>query len=37
MLTNIVINTGNAIATLDPAARVIAVEACLKSLFTDLT
>ena len=37
MLTNIVINAGNAIATLDPAARVIAVEACLKSLFTDLT
>jgi hypothetical protein len=37
MLTNIVINAGNSIATLDPAARVIAVEACLKSLFTDLT
>jgi len=37
MLTNIVINAGNSIATLDPTARVIAVEACLKSLFTDLT
>ncbi len=37
MLTNIVINAGNSIATLDPSARVIAVEACLKSLFTDLT
>jgi hypothetical protein len=37
MLTNIVINSGNSIATLDPSARLIAVEACLKSLFTDLT
>jgi hypothetical protein len=37
MLTNIIVNSGNAIATLDPSARLIAVEACLKGLFTDLT
>jgi hypothetical protein len=36
MLTNIIINAGNAIATLDPSARLIAVEACLKGLITDL-
>ncbi len=37
MLTNIVVNAGNTIATLDPSARLIAVEACLNSLITDLT
>jgi hypothetical protein len=37
MLTNIIITAGNAVATLDPAPRLIAVEACLKSLFKDLT
>jgi len=37
MLTNIIVNSGNAIATLDPSARLITVEACLKGLFTDLT
>jgi hypothetical protein len=36
MLTNIVINAGNTIATLDPSARLLAVEACLKGLITDL-
>jgi hypothetical protein len=36
MLTNIIVNAGNSIATLDPSARLIAVEACLKSLITDL-
>jgi hypothetical protein len=37
VLTNIIVNSGNAIATLDPSARLIAMEACLKGLFTDLT
>jgi hypothetical protein len=37
MLTNIIVNSGNTIATLDPSARLIAVEACLKGLFTDIT
>jgi hypothetical protein len=37
MLTNIVVNAGNTLATLDPSARLVPVEACLKSLITDLT
>jgi hypothetical protein len=37
MLTNIIVNAGNTVATLDPSARLIAVESCLKSLITDLT
>ncbi len=37
MLTNIVINAGNSVSTLEPAARLIAVEACLKALFKDLS
>jgi hypothetical protein len=37
MLTNIVINAGNSVSTLDPSARLIAIEACLKSLFKDIT
>jgi len=36
MMTNIVINAGSSISTLDPSARLIAVEACLKSLFRDI-
>jgi hypothetical protein len=37
MLTNIIVSSGNSVATLDPSARLIAVETCLKNLFTDLT
>ncbi len=37
MLTNIVVNTGNTVSTLDSSARLIAVEACLKTLFWDIT
>jgi hypothetical protein len=37
MLTNIVVNAGNTVSTMDSAARLIAVEACLKNLFRDLT
>jgi hypothetical protein len=37
MLTNLVVSAGSSVATLDPSAHLIAVEACLKSLFTDLT
>ncbi len=37
MLTNIVVGAGNAVSTLDPAARLIAIEACLKTLFRDMT
>jgi hypothetical protein len=36
MVTNIVISAGNAISTLEPSTRLIAVEACLKSLFRDI-
>ncbi len=36
MITNIVIAAGNAISTLDPSARLIAIEACLKSLLRDI-
>jgi hypothetical protein len=37
MFTNIVINTGNSVATNTPAARLSAIEACLKSLFRIIT
>jgi hypothetical protein len=37
MLTNLVVSAGNSVATLDPSARLINVEACLKNLFADLT
>jgi hypothetical protein len=36
MMTNIVIHAGSSIATLDPSTRLIAIEACLKSLFRDI-
>jgi hypothetical protein len=36
MLTNLIVSAGNSVATLDPSARLMAVEACLKNLFTDL-
>jgi hypothetical protein len=36
MLTNLVVNAGNATPTIDPSVRLIAVEACLKSLFKDI-
>jgi hypothetical protein len=37
MLTNIVVSAGNAVSTLDLSVRLTAVEACLKSLFRDMT
>ena len=36
MVTNILVNAGNALSTLDPSAHLIAIEACLKSLFRDI-
>jgi hypothetical protein len=37
MLTNLVINAGNAISTLDLSPRLVAVEAFLKTLFKDIS
>ncbi len=37
MLTNLVINAGNAISTLDLNPRLVAVEAFLKTLFKDIS
>ncbi len=37
MLTNLVISAGSAIPTLDISPRLVAIEACLKSLFRDIT
>jgi hypothetical protein len=37
MLTNLVINAGNAVSTLVVSDRLIAVEACLKALLRDIT
>ncbi len=37
MLTNLIVNAGNAVAALDVSPRLIAIEACLKTLFRDIT
>ena len=36
MVTNLVVSAGNSVSTLDPSVRLIAIEACLKSLFRDI-
>jgi hypothetical protein len=37
MLTKLVINAGSAVSALDIPPRLVAVEACLKSLFRDIS
>jgi len=37
MLTNLIVSTGNAVSAMDLSPRIIAIEACLKSLFKDIS